>query len=210
MPLHSSTNITIAAAHDLTQALLHPSSAAPLLPLPDSQQRHIRQLAQIFQQHNGCPDTIPTIDPTNTPSPTMPTHTPPTALPRAPTPLPRMQPSHTPTLPPPVIPAPILRFASLHPPKKTARAPLPTAKPYAAPVPAVPLTVTPLSTPPPKRLTWATTVTGGIVPITTYISTTKNPGQNRRRATKAQNNAADRAAFLRASITIHPGLASTT
>jgi hypothetical protein len=37
-----------------------------------------------------------------------------------------------------------------------------------------------------------------------------NPGQRRRRATTAQKASADRAAFLSASITIHPGIKSHT
>jgi hypothetical protein len=51
---------------------------------------------------------------------------------------------------------------------------------------------------------------GGIAPITTYQTATINPGQRRRRATTAQKNAADSAAFLSASITIHPGGKSHT
>jgi plasmid stabilization system protein ParE len=52
-------------------------------------------------------------------------------------------------------------------------------------------------------------LTGGIALIATYISATINPGQRRRRATKAQTEAADRAAFLWAGITIHPSITST-
>jgi hypothetical protein len=63
---------------------------------------------------------------------------------------------------------------------------------------------------PAGTVTWATSVTGGIAPITTYVSTTINPGQRRRHATKAQTEAANRAAFLRASITVHPGISSAT
>jgi hypothetical protein len=58
----------------------------------------------------------------------------------------------------------------------------------------------------PKRITWATSVTGGIATITTYQTAKINPGQRRRRATTAQKNAADRADFLSASITIHLGI----
>jgi hypothetical protein len=53
-------------------------------------------------------------------------------------------------------------------------------------------------------------VSGGISPIATYQSATINPGICRRRASKAQKRAADRAAFLSASITIHPGITTTT
>jgi hypothetical protein len=63
---------------------------------------------------------------------------------------------------------------------------------------------------PPKRITWAPSVAGGIAPITTYQTATINPGQRRCRATIAQKASADRAAFLSASITIHPGIKSHT
>jgi hypothetical protein len=58
----------------------------------------------------------------------------------------------------------------------------------------------------PTRITWAPAATDGIAPIATYQTATINPGQRRRRATTAQKNAADRAAFFSASITIHPGI----
>jgi hypothetical protein len=71
--------------------------------------------------------------------------------------------------------------------------------------------VAPAATPTPhKRITWAPSVTGGIAPLTTYQTATINPGQRRRRATTAQKSAADRAAFLSASIAIHPGIKSHT
>jgi hypothetical protein len=62
----------------------------------------------------------------------------------------------------------------------------------------------------PKRITWATSVTGGIAPIANYQTAAINPGQRPRRATAAQKNAADRVFFLSASITIHPGIKSHT
>jgi hypothetical protein len=61
-----------------------------------------------------------------------------------------------------------------------------------------------------KCITWAPSITGGIAPIATYQTAAINPGQRRRRATTAQKNSADRAAFLSASITIHPGIKSHT
>jgi hypothetical protein len=61
-----------------------------------------------------------------------------------------------------------------------------------------------------KRITWPPSVTGGIAPIATYQTATINPGQRCRRATTAQKNSADRAAFLSASITIHTGIKSYT
>jgi hypothetical protein len=62
----------------------------------------------------------------------------------------------------------------------------------------------------PKCITWAPSVTGGIAPIATYQTATISPGQRRRRATTAQKNAADRAAFLSTNITLHPGIKSHT
>jgi hypothetical protein len=63
---------------------------------------------------------------------------------------------------------------------------------------------------PPKRITGAPSVTGDIAPITTYQTAMINPGRRRRRATTAQKASADRAAFLSASITIHPVIKSHT
>jgi hypothetical protein len=75
--------------------------------------------------------------------------------------------------------------------------------------PAIVPRVAPAATPTPrKRITWAPSVTRGIAPLATYQTATINPGQRRRRATTAQKSAADRAAFLSASITIHPGITS--
>jgi hypothetical protein len=68
----------------------------------------------------------------------------------------------------------------------------------------------PVTSTPPKRITWAPSVTDGIAPIATYQTATINPGQRRRRATTAQKASADRAAFLSASITTHPGITSHT
>jgi hypothetical protein len=63
MPRHSSTDIIIAAAHDLAQALLHPSPTSPLLPIHDNHRQHLRQQFDIFSQHTGRPDIIPSADP---------------------------------------------------------------------------------------------------------------------------------------------------
>jgi hypothetical protein len=62
----------------------------------------------------------------------------------------------------------------------------------------------------PTRITWAPIDTGGIAPIANYQTATINPGQQRRRATTAKKNAADRASFLSASIAIHSGIKSHT
>ena len=48
MPTASSSDIAIAAAYDLTQALLHPSPASALSPFTDSQRHALEQLASIF------------------------------------------------------------------------------------------------------------------------------------------------------------------
>jgi hypothetical protein len=49
MPRHSSTGIVIAAAHDLTHALLHPVPTSPLSPLTASHRQQLLQLANVFQ-----------------------------------------------------------------------------------------------------------------------------------------------------------------
>jgi hypothetical protein len=48
MPVHSSADTALAAARDLTQALLHPAPASALAPLSDQQYLALRQLAAIF------------------------------------------------------------------------------------------------------------------------------------------------------------------
>jgi hypothetical protein len=184
MPRHSSTDAAIAAAHDLAQALLSPSPSSPLSPITDSQRHQLLQLSSIFLQHTARPDTIP-----------------------------RSQPLHTITQAPP---APLIHSPFTVPDNSFITAPsVPRVAPTTSPiqpnvratVPRVEPTVT--STPP-KRITWAPSVTDGIAPIATYQTTTINPGQRRRRAIAAQKASADRAAFLSASITIHPGIKSHT
>ena len=54
MPTATSSEIAMAAAYDLTQALLHPSPASALSPLSDSQRQALIQLATIFG-HMGLP-----------------------------------------------------------------------------------------------------------------------------------------------------------
>jgi hypothetical protein len=63
---------------------------------------------------------------------------------------------------------------------------------------------------PTKRIAWAPSVTDGIAPVATYDTAIIHPGQSRHRATKTQKTDAGRAAFLSASITVHPGLTSPT
>jgi len=66
MPTASSTDIAMAAAYDLTQALLHPSPASALSPLTDSQTNALRELAAIFGTVLSTPltaqlDLLPTL-----------------------------------------------------------------------------------------------------------------------------------------------------
>jgi hypothetical protein len=63
--------------------------------------------------------------------------------------------------------------------------------------------VAPTTTTSPKRITWASSVTSGVSPITKYQSSTINPGQTTPTSLKGPKIAADQAAFLSASITIH-------
>ena len=58
MPTASSTDLAMAAAFDLTQALLHPSPASALSPLSDSQRQALYELATIFG-HAVTPPTEP-------------------------------------------------------------------------------------------------------------------------------------------------------
>jgi hypothetical protein len=177
MPRHSSTDVAIAAAHDLAQALLSPSPSSPLSPITESQRHRLIQLSSIFLQHTARPYDIPI-----TPSP-------PTPLIHSPFPAPGNAITAPPSVPRVVTPT--------------------TNTPSSAPaiVPRVAPAATPTHR---KRITWAPSVTGGIVPLVTYQTATINPGQRRRRATTAQKSDAVRAAFLSASITIHPGIKSHT
>ena len=105
MPKSSSTNAAIAAAHDLTAALLHPLPASPLSPLSDSQHAALQQLSTIFSEitHQSpakisTPTTVttPTVPPGFEP---LPMHVP-AALPRVPS---------SPSTAPSVLPAPLPR-----------------------------------------------------------------------------------------------------
>jgi hypothetical protein len=184
MPRHSSTDIAIAAAHDLAQSLLSPLPSSPLSPITNSQRHQLLQLSSIFLQHTARPDNIPTSPPIHTISPA-----PPAPLIHSPLPVPDNSFPAAPVAPR-VAPTP----ATIQPnPRAT--------------VPRVEPTVT--STPP-KRITWSPSVTGGIAPIATYQTATINPGQRRRRATTAQKASADRPPFIPASITTHPGIKSHT
>ena len=90
MPKSSSTGTAIAAARDLTNALLHPSPASPLSPISDSQHAALQQLSTIFNAitYPGpakitTPTTVaktPTVPPGFEP---LPIHVP-VALPRVP------------------------------------------------------------------------------------------------------------------------------
>jgi hypothetical protein len=224
VPIHSSTDLIMAAAQDLTHALLHPVPSSPLSPLADSQRHRLLQLADIFHQHTHRHDHIPSEPPAASLSLVPP-----------PNPLPFHDPDSVPTitLSPTLTDTPtthpierVVPFPSLWgrtwtraptmphctTPPAMNPAPLPRVVPtLVPPIIAAPQSpsssVTPAS-PPQKRITWADSVTGGIAPISTYQSATINPSIRRRRATKAQKLTADHAAFLSISITIHPGLTS--
>ena len=76
MPTASSADAAIAAAQDLTQALLHPSPASPLAPLSNSQHAALQQLAEIFAATTTThAETI--FNPIAQQSSTVPTPTPP-------------------------------------------------------------------------------------------------------------------------------------
>ena len=61
MPKSSSTDGAIAAARDLTNALLHPSPASPLSPTSDCQHAALQQLSTIFNEiTDPGPSKIPT------------------------------------------------------------------------------------------------------------------------------------------------------
>jgi hypothetical protein len=159
---------------------LSPSPSSPLSPITDSQRHQLLQLSSIFLQHTSHPDIISTSPPIHMISPAP--------------------------------PAPLIHSHLPVPDNSLATAP---AVPRVAPTPAtiqphpratVPRVEPTVTSTPPKRHTWAPSVTGGIAPIATYQTATINPGQRRRRATTAQKASADRAAFLSASITTHPGI----
>jgi hypothetical protein len=60
MPTASSTERAIAAAHDLTQALLHPSPATTITPFSDSQLAALTQLASLFTYSANPPPRVDT------------------------------------------------------------------------------------------------------------------------------------------------------
>jgi hypothetical protein len=184
MPRHSSTDVAIAAAHDLDQALLSTSPSSPLSQITESQRHQLLQLSSIFLQHTARPDTIPISPPLHTITPS-----PPAPLIHSPFPVPGNSITTPPSVP------------------RVAPIASPTQPSTLAIVPRVAPTAT---SSPQKRIIWAPSVTGGIAPIDTYQTATINPGQRRRRATTAQKASADRAAFLSASTTIHPVIKSHT
>jgi hypothetical protein len=59
MPRHSSTDIFIAAAHDLTHALLHPAPPSPLSPITYSRRQQLLQLADVFNSTRTIQTTSP-------------------------------------------------------------------------------------------------------------------------------------------------------
>jgi hypothetical protein len=112
MPIASSAERAAAAAHDLIQALLHPSPASPLAPLSNDHHQALTQLANIFQNATSpTPEAAP--------------------LPRVPT-LPTSIPTLPPTLPQ-IVSGPPPGFPPI-PPESLTNAPTPSA-PVAAPLP---------------------------------------------------------------------------
>ena len=83
MPTASSTDLVLAAAHDLTQALLNPTANSPLAPLTDSEVHQLQVLDQVLlnrvpKEHKA---TVPLVnqvptEPTATTPPVEPTRTP--------------------------------------------------------------------------------------------------------------------------------------
>jgi hypothetical protein len=73
MPRHSSTDVAIAAAHDLAQALLSPPPSSPLSSITKSQRHQLLQLSAIFLLHTTRPDDIPIPQPLHTITPSPPT-----------------------------------------------------------------------------------------------------------------------------------------
>jgi hypothetical protein len=139
MPRHSSTDIIIATAHDLAQALLHTPPTSSLLPIHDNHRQRLRQPSDIFSQHTGRPDIIPSEDP-----------------PPSPAALPTVQPHPSQFIqpPPPVLPTmaapPVALFPARWGQTRTRlapAAPLPATAPTAAPLPRV----VPLSTMAPSQ-----------------------------------------------------------
>ena len=51
MPVPTSTDRAIAAANDLTTALLSPSSVSPLAPMDDTTRYYLKALSRIFGNH---------------------------------------------------------------------------------------------------------------------------------------------------------------
>jgi hypothetical protein len=63
MPATSSTDEALAAAKDLLQALLHPTTAGQVNPLSESQRSALHELATIFADINSPPTLTPTTPP---------------------------------------------------------------------------------------------------------------------------------------------------
>jgi hypothetical protein len=107
MPLSSSSDLAIAAAHDLVNALRSPSPASPISPLSNSQHAQLVQLASIFADATGSPAS-PSLSITSPPpgfQQLPPSPTPSPRVPTAPTPsrspLPRVPNFTAPTQPTP-------------------------------------------------------------------------------------------------------------
>ena len=59
MPVTALINIAIRAAHELTQALLHPAPATPLSPFRNTQQQALKALSDIFLNRTATSASSP-------------------------------------------------------------------------------------------------------------------------------------------------------
>jgi hypothetical protein len=69
MPTVSSLDLVLAAAHDLIEALQHPSPGSPLAPTTDSQTAALKQLADIFMDCTARSAAVPLVQETPVPVP---------------------------------------------------------------------------------------------------------------------------------------------
>jgi len=72
MPRASSADIALAAAYDLTQALLYPSPASALSPISDNHRHALMELVEIFGNYTGLPPRQVINDPQGIMTPSLP------------------------------------------------------------------------------------------------------------------------------------------
>jgi len=71
MPRASSADIALAAAYDLTQALLHPSPASALSPMSEYHRHALMELAEVFGNYTGLPPRQEINDPQGIMTPSL-------------------------------------------------------------------------------------------------------------------------------------------